>query len=134
MPLIVCPDCGASISDQAPACVRCGRPSTALGPTGGPANAGRPGAGGNVLAAIVSLVIPGLGQFVQGRPGAASVCFAAAVGGWALAFLVVMVSAVNRTPGLTLLVPVLILAPPVAAAYDAARWRGAAEPSTQPVP
>jgi hypothetical protein len=27
MPLIQCPDCGNKISDQAPACPRCGRPS-----------------------------------------------------------------------------------------------------------
>lgn len=26
MPLINCPDCGREISDQAPACVQCGRP------------------------------------------------------------------------------------------------------------
>lgn len=29
MPLIQCPDCGHKISDQAPACVQCGRPSAA---------------------------------------------------------------------------------------------------------
>jgi hypothetical protein len=26
MPLITCPDCGTQVSDQAPACVKCGRP------------------------------------------------------------------------------------------------------------
>ena len=26
MPLISCPDCGTEVSDQAPACVKCGRP------------------------------------------------------------------------------------------------------------
>ena len=26
MPLITCPDCGTEVSDQAPACVKCGRP------------------------------------------------------------------------------------------------------------
>lgn len=26
MPLIKCPDCGREVSDQAPACVQCGRP------------------------------------------------------------------------------------------------------------
>jgi TM2 domain-containing membrane protein YozV len=36
---------------------------------------GRPGAGGNVLAALCSVFIPGLGQLVQGRLGMALVQF-----------------------------------------------------------
>ena len=34
-----------------------------------------PGSGGNVLAAICSLIIPGLGQLVQGRPLKALIMF-----------------------------------------------------------
>jgi predicted RNA-binding Zn-ribbon protein involved in translation (DUF1610 family) len=27
MPLVTCPDCGTEVSDQAPACPKCGRPT-----------------------------------------------------------------------------------------------------------
>jgi DNA-directed RNA polymerase subunit RPC12/RpoP len=27
MPLVTCPDCGTEVSDQAPACPKCGRPA-----------------------------------------------------------------------------------------------------------
>src|SRR5262245_36406380 len=32
MPLVECPDCGHKISDQAPACVQCGRPNGVVSP------------------------------------------------------------------------------------------------------
>ena len=35
MALVACPECGAEVSDAAPACVRCGRP-LAGGPAGEP--------------------------------------------------------------------------------------------------
>ncbi len=43
-----------------------------------------PGAAGNVLAAICSLVIPGLGQLVQGRWILAAVMFVLALMLWAV--------------------------------------------------
>lgn len=30
MALVTCPDCGADVSEQAPVCVRCGRPMAAI--------------------------------------------------------------------------------------------------------
>ena len=40
------------------------------------------GSGGNVLAALASLFIPGLGQLLQGRLGMAIVHFFLAIGLW----------------------------------------------------
>ncbi len=40
------------------------------------------GSGGNVLAALASFFIPGLGQLLQGRLGIAVLQFALAVGLW----------------------------------------------------
>ncbi len=40
------------------------------------------GSGGNVLAALASFFIPGLGQLLQGRLGMAVLQFALAVGLW----------------------------------------------------
>lgn len=36
MALITCSDCGASVSDRAPACPKCGAPIAAAGPGGAP--------------------------------------------------------------------------------------------------
>ena len=47
------------------------------------------GSGGNVLAAICSFFIPGLGQLVQGRILAALIFAIIAFGGYALWFLVI---------------------------------------------
>lgn len=47
------------------------------------------GSGGNVLAAICSFFIPGLGQLVQGRIFAAIIFFAFASLFWALSWLVI---------------------------------------------
>ena len=38
MPLVPCPDCGAQISDAAPACIHCGRPAASLAPETAPAD------------------------------------------------------------------------------------------------
>jgi hypothetical protein len=44
----------------------------------------RRGSAGNVIAALASFIVPGLGQLVQGRPLAAAVLFAAVTVGYAL--------------------------------------------------
>ena len=81
MGLLTCPDCGAQVSDAAPACVKCGRPI------------GKPAAapvivatGGNAGAAIASLLLPGLGQLSQGRPFNAALAFGLATALWLLTF------------------------------------------------
>ena len=67
----------------------------------GSGRSGRRGSGGNVLAALASFVVPGLGQLAQGRVGAAALAF---VGG--LVFWVVALGWVVH----------------IAAAVEAARW------------
>ncbi|WIO74381.1 hypothetical protein QP938_00325 [Porticoccaceae bacterium LTM1] len=47
------------------------------------------GSGGNVLAAICNIFIPGLGQLVQGRLGAALGFFLMVTIGYAMYFLVI---------------------------------------------
>lgn len=46
------------------------------------ASAAAPGSAGNVLAALASFVIPGLGQLAQGRPFSALAIFLLAALGW----------------------------------------------------
>lgn len=46
------------------------------------------GSAGNVIAAICSLIFPGLGQLVQGRVGAALVWFLAACAAGALTWII----------------------------------------------
>lgn len=50
------------------------------------------GSGGNVLAAICSFFIPGLGQLVQGRIIAALLFFIFAAVFWALSWLVIPIA------------------------------------------
>ena len=47
------------------------------------------GSGGNVVAALCNVFIPGLGQLVQGRLFAAIIFFLVCVAGYALWFLVI---------------------------------------------
>lgn len=82
MPLIQCPDCGVDVSDLAPACARCGRPMATLAPPSAPPATGS--TGGNVIASLASLCIPGLGQLTQGRIGPALAFFFAAFFAWFL--------------------------------------------------
>ncbi len=76
MALIECPECGREISDRASACPECACPIAE------PHTPERiierqvvtretqvQGSGGNVLAALASFFIPGLGQLTQGRIG-----------------------------------------------------------------
>lgn len=69
------------------------------------------GSGGNVIAAICSFFIPGLGQLVQGRILAALFFFVAYAVSWALVVLLIGY----------ILVPIFLLW----AIIDAARFKGA---------
>lgn len=98
MALVSCPDCTAEISDQAPACVRCGRPMAvaATDVESPPA----PGGTTNAVSAIASLVLPGLGQMAQGRRSVGAAFMFAAAAVWLLTlgrlgWLVHVVSAVE---------------------------------------
>jgi len=68
------------------------------------------GSGGNVLAAICSFFIPGLGQLVQGRILAAIIFFVAATISWGLTWVLIG----------WVLVPIVYLW----AIIDAAKYRG----------
>ena len=71
MSLVKCPDCERSVSDQAPTCPGCGRPmrtaSTSSVSAQPVTESSSQGSGGNVVAALASFFIPGLGQLAQGR-------------------------------------------------------------------
>lgn len=54
-----------------------------------PAPESRPGSTGNVIAALASFFIPGLGQLVQGRLASAAFFFVITAVGYALWFLIV---------------------------------------------
>jgi len=68
------------------------------------------GSGGNVLAAICSFFIPGLGQLVQGRVLAAILFFIGMVAAWALTWVLIG----------WVLVPVIY----IWCIIDAARYKG----------
>ncbi len=74
------------------------------------------GSAGNIIAAIASFFIPGLGQLAQGRIFFAFSCFAIT----ALLWLMALVSLGLLSP-LTLVVHILL---GIAACLDAARWNG----------
>jgi len=48
----------------------------------------RPGSAGNIIAAICSLIIPGLGQLVQGRVLSAIMWFIAACVAWLITWVI----------------------------------------------
>lgn len=67
IPTTACPACGQMVSVRAKACPRCGDPlqreielANSMGTPG-------QGSAGNIVAALASLVIPGVGQLAQGR-------------------------------------------------------------------
>lgn len=68
------------------------------------------GSGGNVLAAICSFFLPGLGQLVQGRVFAAILFFIGMIVSWALTWVIIG----------WVLVPIVYLW----CIIDAARYRG----------
>lgn len=90
--LRACVACEGPVSVDAAACPRCGHPA------GGPERStARPGGAGNVLAAVLSFFIPGLGQLCQGRAGAGLGFFVLAVLFWLvlLGWVVAIVAAVE---------------------------------------
>ena len=98
MALVDCPECAATVSEQARDCPSCGHP---LRPS--------PSGATNVIAAIASFLIPGLGQLAQGRLGAALGFFLLPLVLW-----VVMLGWIGH----------------IWAAVNAARWSGEARLST----
>lgn len=91
--LMTCSVCGHHpVAATAPACPKCGAP------TGVPVASPRgDGGAGSVLAGLASFFIPGLGQLVQGRGGAALVHFVLALILWPvlLGWIVHLASAVG---------------------------------------
>src|SRR5690606_38457087 len=85
MALITCPECSRDVSDQAASCPNCAYPLSRQrhGPVArsAGANTGQ-GSAGNVLAAVLSFFIPGLGQLTQGRIGSAFLMFVGAFFLW----------------------------------------------------
>ena len=141
MPLITCPDCSREISDLAASCIHCGRPMSPkkatqpiqplpLPPRENPPavslnrgivsnppgrSAPRPGSGGNVVAALASFFIAGLGQIAQGRTRTGAGFFFAAV----------LSSAIGFALGLEM--PFVLLLPGAIGIWstiDAAVWDG----------
>jgi hypothetical protein len=129
MALRPCPDCGHDVSERAPICPQCGAP---IAETPGPhlATAHDPamptrvevvgqGSGGNVLAALCSLIIPGLGQLVQGRLGAAFLWFFAVP----IAGFLTLLSGATKEPTVMFLALLGALALYFWNVYDAATFR-----------
>ena len=112
-----CPACGefndAPMAARAPAGVRIANGSTMRG--GASSAPSRRGSAGNVLAALASFVVPGLGQMCQGRLAmAVSFC-----GFFCLLLAILVVTGF----------PLVLLGAPIAcvfSAIDAAMWKGTA--------
>ena len=78
-----CPQCGYYNRPDGTKCYQCGAALAA------PVTVARPqpqGSAGNVLAAVLSFIIPGLGQLCQGRVGAGVFWFVVAVIAWVVTF------------------------------------------------
>src|SRR5438067_524254 len=78
MGLEPCSDCGTQVSTAAAACPKCGRPQLIV-----TARAAQ-GSAGNVVAAALSLFIPGAGQLTQGRAGVGILWFLVALAVWVM--------------------------------------------------
>jgi type IV pilus assembly protein PilA len=60
MALLRCPDCGSDVSDQAPACLKCGRPTRGPGYSAAPPKQGS-GSGIIILVVVLALIVPVIG-------------------------------------------------------------------------
>ena len=81
MGLVKCPDCGKEISDQAPACIHCGRPKGAPPPTPPPPKKPRVRPQAALAALGGGLLAVGLGCLFSGRPGYAAPALALGLAG-----------------------------------------------------
>lgn len=81
--LMTCPACGHRVSARAAACPRCGDPINAEVELDA-VKAKHPQRAGNVLAALASFVLPGVGQLAQGRPLVGLLFFLCTIVGWVL--------------------------------------------------
>ena len=101
MTLIQCPECGREISNRASACPECAYPIAEPPPIIERQVVTREtqvqGSGGNVLAALASFFIPGLGQLTQGRIGMGMFYFFGMIFMWflLLGWIVHLVSCVD---------------------------------------
>lgn len=78
-----------------------------------------PGSGGNVIAALASFFIPGLGQLLQGRVWAATIDFVC----W-IALLVFAIAGLLSMQPIAMLVVFALPVLHIIVAVDAARWTG----------
>lgn len=90
-----CPVCHRDVSPQAMACPGCGHPIASVASA----------SSSNVIAAIASFLLPGLGQIAQGRPGVGLIFMVGAVALWAvfagwLMHLVAAIEAATHRPSL----------------------------------
>ena len=104
MALIECPECGRRVSERAAACPECACP---IAESHAPERiieqqvvtreSRAQGSGGNVVAAVASFFIPGLGQLAQGRVGTGVFHFFAAMFAWIrlLGWIVHLISCVD---------------------------------------
>lgn len=81
--LMTCPACGHRVSHRAAACPRCGDPINAEVQRE-QVKSKPPQRAGNVIAALASFLVPGLGQLAQGRPLVGLLFFLCTIVGWAL--------------------------------------------------
>jgi len=75
MAMMECPECGRRVSQYAPECPECGYPIAENYSPSRHQRLAEPvqgtGSAGNAVAGVASFFIPGLGQLIQGRMGAA---------------------------------------------------------------
>ena len=104
MALIECPECGRMVSERAATCPECActiaeprAPERIIERQVVTKETQAQGSGGNVVAAVASFFIPGLGQLTQGRVGRGVLHFFAAMFMWVflLGWMMHLVSCVN---------------------------------------
>lgn len=101
MALVPCRECGQAVSDEARTCPSCGVPDPTGRGNGPPEPVVTPPASraSNTIAGLASFFVPGLGQLIQGRIGAAVGHFFAAVMLWVvfMGWVVHLASAVGAS-------------------------------------